>query len=144
MSASDPERLDDLALLIVPRVRRRQVRGGVEARLRFAGRRATLVLPEEFEGASFHELVGALLDEEAELAAVGDDRLAWLERQDPELPVQELKDRWRRLERNATRLRVLLGPELRRFAAAYRPPPEARGSSAGGPGSSGGFRPWMP
>lgn len=143
MSAQDPERLDDLALLIAPRLRRRHVRGGMEAKLRFAGQRATVVLSDDLKEASFHDIVGALIDDEAELAAVADDRDRWLERQDPELSDRELRERWRRMERNARELRTLLGPELARFAAAERPPPERRAGKVDGPGGPGGFRyPW--
>ena len=140
MSARRPEQLDDLALLIEPRLRERQMQDGVQARLRFAGRRATVVLPQELVGASFPEMLGALLDEEAELRAVGDDRERWLDTQDADRPTHTLREEWRRRERNATRLRALLGAELDRFAAAERPPPERRRPPRGGPASAfGGF-----
>lgn len=140
MSAKRPEQLEDLALLIDPRLRPRQMRDGVEARLRFAGRRVKVLVPQELEHAGFPEMLGALLDEEAEVAAVGDDRDRWLATQDPDRSARDLREEWRRLERNATRLRTLLGSELGRFAAAERPPPERRPPSRRGPTSAfGGF-----
>jgi hypothetical protein len=145
MPANAPEPLEDLALLIEPRLRQRQMRDGLEARLRFAGRKAKLVVPQELAGASFPEMLGVLLDQEAELRAVDGDRERWFDQQEPGPSIHDLKDRWRHLERNARRLRALLGPEFDRFAAAERPPPERRSSSSGrGRTSLGAFgHPWM-
>ncbi len=146
MHPLDEDRLEDLALLVDVRLRRRHVRGGVEARLRYAGRKAKLILPEEAMEWSFPDALADLLDGEAEVAAARDDEERWTDLQDPTLPASDLRERWRRLHANAVGLRTLLGPDLARFAAAERPPPDVhppvRPSSGLGPA---GFRyPWAP
>ncbi len=114
----DVEPLEDLALLVEARLRRRHYRGGLEVRLRYQGRRGTFVLDEEAVGLNLPEILMLLIAATQEIEAAGSFE-AWSDA-DTRMSTSPSATRgeWRRRVRQAESFRRLLADDFDRFAAA--------------------------